>query len=93
MFKYKAIAKIIAGVALMILAIIALIAWIGACFGTVIVGVAMLFLAPALLLLPFNLIGTPALALIAVGMEELAEGDEVKPPLPSYLEAAKKRRN
>jgi hypothetical protein len=59
MFKYKAIAKIVAGVALMIVAIIALIAWVGVCFGTVIVGVVMLFFAPALLWLPFPLIGTP----------------------------------
>ena len=43
MFQLKAITKIVAGVALMILAITALIAWVGVCFGTVIVGVVMLF--------------------------------------------------
>ena len=42
MFQLKAITKIVAGVALMILAITSLIAWVGACFGTVIVGVVML---------------------------------------------------
>ena len=76
MFKYKAIAKIIAGAALMIVAVIALVAWIAACFGTVIVGIALLFLAPQILLLPFTLIGTPAMALIAIGMEELVEDND-----------------
>ena len=71
-FNLKAIAKIIAGVALMILAVIALIAWLGACFGTVIVGVALLFLAPGILLLPLTIIGTPGLALFTGGLEELA---------------------
>jgi hypothetical protein len=70
--KFQAIAKIIAGVALMIVAVIALIAWLAACFGTVIVGIALLLLAPRILLLPLSLIGTPAMALIAIGMEELA---------------------
>ena len=41
MLQLKAITKIVAGVALMILAITALIAWVSACFGTVIIGVVM----------------------------------------------------
>ncbi len=70
--KFKAIAKIIAGVALMIVAVIALVAWLAACFGTVIVGIALLLFAPRILLLPLSLIRTPAIALIAIGNEELA---------------------
>ena len=93
MFKYKAIAKIIAGAALMIAAVIALVAWLGACFGTVIVGIALLFLAPQILLLPFTLIGTPAMALIAIGMEELVEDNETRSPPPPHLENMEYRRN
>ncbi|MBT3553447.1 MAG: hypothetical protein HN861_01495 [Rhodospirillaceae bacterium] len=93
MFKYKAIAKIIAGAALMIVAVIALVAWLGACFGTVIVGIALLFLAPQILLLPFTLIGTPAMALIAIGMEELVEDNETRSPPPPHLENMEYRRN
>ena len=97
MFQLKAITKIVAGVALMILAITALIAWVGACFGTVIVGVVMLFLAPSLLWLPYTLIGIPAMALMGSGFGDLHYGypkeDEVKSPLPSYLENTKTRKD
>ena len=74
MFTLKAITKIVAGVALMILAITALIAWIGACFGTVIVGVVMLLFAPSLLWLPYTLIGIPAMALMGSGFGDLYYG-------------------
>ena len=97
MFQLKAITKIVAGVALMILAITALIAWVGACFGTVIIGVVMLFLAPSLLWLPYTLIGIPAMALMGSGfgdlLNEYPKEDEVKSPLPSYLENIKTRKD
>lgn len=102
MFQLKAITKIVAGVALMILAITALIAWIGACFGTVIVGVVMLLFAPSLLWLPYTLIGIPAMALMGSGFGDLHYGypkeDEVNYPLArlrirSYLKNIKNRKD
>ena len=74
MFQLKAITKIVAGVALMILAITALIAWVSACFGTVIIGVVMLFLAPSLLWFPYTFIGIPAMALMGSGFGDLYYG-------------------
>ena len=97
MFQLKAITKIVAGVALMILAITSLIAWVGACFGTVIVGVVMLLCASSLLWLPYTLIGIPAMALMGSGfgdlLNEYPKEDEVKSPLPSYLENIKIRKD
>ena len=41
------------------------IAWLGVCFGTVIVGIVMLIFAPGLLLIPFTFCITAGFAIIS----------------------------
>lgn len=60
---------ILCGGALVIAAVAAEIAWLGLCFGTVIIGIAMLFLAPALLIAPMVFIGGTGVALWSKGFE------------------------
>ncbi|WP_287125540.1 hypothetical protein [Desulfobacter sp.] len=43
-------------------------AWLGICFGTVIIGILMLIFCPTILFLPFSLFTTPGLSLIALGL-------------------------
>ncbi|NBL00018.1 MAG: hypothetical protein EOM50_18815 [Erysipelotrichia bacterium] len=47
--------KVLIGSAMIIGGILLEIAWLGVCFGTVIVGVVMLIFAPELLLIPFTI--------------------------------------
>jgi len=57
--------KTILGVGFIIGGILVEIAWLGACFGTVIVGVVLLIVAPSILLAPFNFGLVGGLALMA----------------------------
>lgn len=59
------ILKILIGSAMIIGGVILEIAWLGVCFGTVIVGIAMLIFAPGLLLIPFTFGVTGGLAIIS----------------------------
>ena len=47
--------KVLIGSAMIIGGILLEIAWLGVCFGTVIVGVVMLIFAPELMLIPFTI--------------------------------------
>ena len=47
--------KVLIGSSMIIGGILLEIAWLGVCFGTVIVGVVMLIFAPELLLMPFTI--------------------------------------
>lgn len=60
----------IIGVALMIGGVIAEIAWLGVCFGTVIIGVLLLFFAPGILLAPLLFCISIGTAFIAAGCEK-----------------------
>jgi hypothetical protein len=46
--------KMILGVGFIIGGILLEIAWLGVCFGTIIVGLVLLIFAPGILLVPFN---------------------------------------
>ena len=61
------IALFLVGVALVVLGVVAQVAWLGLCFGTVIIGIAMLIFAPRLLILPFNFIITPGFLMVIGG--------------------------
>ncbi|MCK7632778.1 MULTISPECIES: hypothetical protein [unclassified Shewanella] len=64
---------IICGVLMMIGAVAAEIAWLGLCFGTVIVGVLMLFFAPLLLFAPFTLLFATGTALWGTGITMISD--------------------
>ena len=57
--------KMIFGAGFIIGGILVEIAWLGVCFGTVIVGLVLLFFAPEILLIPFSFGLVGGLALIA----------------------------
>jgi hypothetical protein len=46
--------RLVIGVALIVGGVIAQAAWFGICFGTVIIGVLLLFFAPGILFFPFT---------------------------------------
>ncbi|GHX87118.1 hypothetical protein VCSRO160_3588 [Vibrio cholerae] len=58
---------------MMIGAVAAEIAWLGLCFGTVIVGVLMLFFAPLLLFAPFTLLFATGTALWGTGITMISD--------------------
>ena len=51
-------------------AIMALLAWLAFCFGSIIVGALLLLFAPWVLLAPLA-IGTPGTAMFVIGMDKL----------------------
>ena len=57
--------KKIIGIALIISAFVVEAMWLGACFGTVIVGIVLLILAPGILFAPFNILFTMGIAFLA----------------------------
>ena len=69
----KGLAKIVIGIAMMIGAITAEIAWLGFCFGTVVVGVILLLTFPLLLLTPFIFLWSPGWQLIHNGLIDIQE--------------------
>lgn len=60
-------ALFLTGAVLIVLGIVAQVAWVGLCFGTVIVGIAMLIFAPRMLILPFNFIILPGFLMVVGG--------------------------
>lgn len=73
MTTLKGLAKIVIGIAMMIGAITAEIAWLGFCFGTVVVGVILLLTFPMLLLTPFVFLWFPGWQLINDGLIDIQE--------------------
>ena len=61
------------GVALIICGITAQIAWLAFCFGTVIIGVLLLFFAPTILFIPYTLATTIGGAMVVAGYAKLSE--------------------
>ena len=57
--------KTIIGAGLIIGGILLEVAWLGVCFGTVILGIALLIFAPEILLIPFTIGLTSGLAFFA----------------------------
>lgn len=69
----KGLAKIIMGISMMIGAITAEIAWLGFCFGTVVVGVILLLTFPMLLMAPFAFLWFPGWQLLNSGSLDIQE--------------------
>lgn len=72
---FVGLASFIAGFAIWGVAITALIAWLAFCFGSVVIGVLLLFFAPYILLAPLA-IGVPGTALFVYGMDKIANKKE-----------------
>lgn len=66
--KLWALLAVLLGSSVVLGSVVAWVAWLTFCFGTVIVGIALLFLAPGLLIAPLLIGGRYGLALISVGM-------------------------
>lgn len=64
-----------AGIGIWIVAITALIAWLAFCFGSIIIGILLLFFMPYALLAPLA-IGVPGTALLLLGMDKIANRRE-----------------
>ncbi len=64
---------ILSGVLMMIGAFVAEAAWLTFCFGTVVIGVLMLFLAPLLLMAPFFFLFGTGTTLWASGMALISD--------------------
>lgn len=69
------IASFIGGIFIWCIAITALISWLAFCFGSVVIGVILLFFAPYVLLSPLA-IGIPGTALFVYGMDKIANKKE-----------------
>lgn len=67
---------LLCGLAVFIGAIAAEIAWLGVCFGTVIIGILLLFFAPALLLFPVNIGFLTGIAIWSAGMVLISGEDD-----------------
>lgn len=67
----KGLAKIAIGIAMMAGAIAAELAWLGVCFGTVIVGVLLLFTFPLVLIAPFSFLWFPGWELLNSGLLDI----------------------
>jgi len=71
----------------MVAAAVLWVMWLTFCFGTVIVGLVMLFIAPALLMAPLFVVGGLGLGLLAKGAE-IYMNAQPKPTTPDYLDSA-----
>ena len=71
--KFLGLVFIISGVVMMVGAVAAQIAWLGLCFGTLIIGVLMLFFAPFLLFAPFTLLFGTGTALWGSGLAMISD--------------------
>lgn len=70
----KGLLQIFTGIALWVVAIIAELAWLGICFGSVIIGLILLILAPWILLAPLTIITIPGTSLIHLGLKNTSSG-------------------
>lgn len=74
---------LLCGIAVFIGAIAAEIAWLGFCFGTVIIGILLLFLAPAILLFPVNIGFVTGMAIWGAGIVLISGEDRDRKTLES----------
>lgn len=61
------------GAGIVILGVMAEVAWLGLCFGTVIIGLAMLVFSPTLLILPVTFIVMPGVFMTYIAYTNLQE--------------------
>lgn len=76
MEKVKGIFQVLCGLGLWAFGIIIGVSWITFCFGTVVIGVLLLILAPWVLLVPFTFGIVPGNALLALGAANLLKDSE-----------------
>ena len=69
--KLVAIGTILLGVAIILGGVTAGVAWLAFCFGNVIIGLAILFIEPMILLAPFMFCFSAGGALVIMGYESL----------------------
>jgi len=81
--------QLIVGVMLWVLAIAAGIAWIGFCFGTIIIGILLLFFAPRILIFPTAFISVFANGFLLVGLVNIKKGVRDKDIIDSEAEWVK----
>ena len=74
---------LLCGIAVFVGAIAAEIAWLGFCFGTVIIGILLLFLAPTVLLLPVNVGFVTGMAIWGAGIVLISGDDRDRKALES----------
>jgi len=67
--------SVLAGLAIWGVAIAALLSWLAFCFGSVIIGVLLLFFAPYVLLAPM-IISNPGTALLVYGLDKVLNKTE-----------------
>ena len=63
--------KLALGLALIVAAFAAEASWLGFCFGTVVIGIAMIFIAPLLLIAPFNFLYSPGRGFVNSGLNQV----------------------
>lgn len=74
MQRIKGFLQILGGLGLWAFGITIGVAWIAFCFGTIVIGVLLLLLAPWVLLMPFTLGIVPGNAMLALGLVNFLEG-------------------
>jgi hypothetical protein len=80
MQRLRGVLQILGGLGLWAFGITIGVTWIAFCFGTVVVGVLLLLLAPWVLLAPFTFGIVPGNAMLAVGLVNFLEGSEKGDP-------------
>ena len=81
--------QLFVGIMLWVLAIAAGIAWIGFCFGTIIIGILLLFFAPSILIFPTAFISVFANGFLLVGLVNIKKGARDKDIIDSEAEWVK----
>jgi hypothetical protein len=71
--KLLGLVFIICGILAMIGAVVAEIAWLGFCFGTVVIGILMLIFAPLVLFAPLTIIFSTGMALWGTGLTMITD--------------------
>ena len=74
MQRVKGVLQILGGLGLWAFGITIGVAWIAFCFGTIVIGVLLLLLAPRILLMPFSIGIVPGDAMLALGLVNFLEG-------------------
>jgi hypothetical protein len=74
----KGVFLIILGGALVIGGVAAEITWLGICFGSVIIGVILLFVSPPVLFFPWALLGNAGIVLFVAGVGLILNDSENK---------------
>jgi len=78
--------QLIVGIVLWIFAIAVGIAWIGFCFGTIIIGILLLFFAPRILIFPTAFLSVFANGFLLVGLVNIKKGERDKDIIDSEAE-------